>query len=146
MIKTNHNRLYYAGVSFRLPNNMYIDTNTEIVHENGLCFEAENGEFNISIVFNYCDDTSENILKTIFEDYSAIIYKPISNIEWNGLNGSCAVYALARAEYYEIQFNPVDGYDENCSIVVRAETSKAKIGEIMVREEVTEFLKDIRKE
>lgn len=50
MIKIENNRLHYAGISFNMPNGLYVNTDTAVVYENGFEFKPQDKSFRIFLV------------------------------------------------------------------------------------------------
>lgn len=113
MFKIKNNCLWYGGISFKLVDGLYLNTNTETSWENGIEFWPEDKSFYIVLKFEQYEDTAENYIKKIklsYERGDEFLYKgkhphltPIKKIKLHNLDG----YTFSYHDNAEVQFESI---------------------------------------
>ena len=148
MFKIQNDRLSYGGISFSLPNGLYLDTDIDSAVENGIEFVPEDGSFRIMLRLIHYEKTAEEYIKEIKQEHMEADYfiygdihphlKPTKRIELNGLDG----FAFQYKENVDAHFNSAHG--DNIHLSIYIETKNIK--DVLARQDVKEFFAGIRVE
>ncbi len=146
MLKIENNRLHYGGISFNMPNGLYVDTDTAVVYENGFEFKPQDKSFRIFFTFIEYEETTEKYIKMqrqsrieadscIYGDNPPYV-KPIKKIKLNELEGFVFLYKDNVEAYFD------SGDKSNIHLSVYIETKC--IDEVLSRQDVKEFFAGIK--
>ncbi len=148
MFKIQNDRLSYGGISFSLPNGLYLDTDIDSAVENGIEFVPEDGSFRIMLRLIHYEKTAEEYIEQIKQDQvqaDHFIYgdnhphlKPTMKINLNGLDG----FAFQYKDDVDAHFNSAYGNDIHLSIYIETKNIK----DVLARQDVKEFFAGIRVE
>ena len=147
MFQYKDGRLYCQGVSFRLPDGIYIDTCPDLTVENTIWLYSEDEKYH----FEVCVATSPKPLKEdlpmFIKDMEAeeTILSEACSI--NGLSGYRAVYRDETMTYYEVRVRIGSLKEEfNCFEFEVETAGKVDATTMMQRPEVAFILDSIRVE
>ena len=109
MLKIQNNRMHYGGVSFSLPNRMYLETAPALEYENGMEFYAEDKSFSITFGFTEYEETAEENIKKLLQSIEVENdsgRKPpslddIKPFKINELNGFALLYGCGLDVYFD---------------------------------------------
>lgn len=87
MLFYRNNRFYWEGVSFALPDNLYVQTDPELCEENVLNLWTENEEMHITIGVEEETDGLETELRYIIRKLESTANVGPEKIEMGGLHG-----------------------------------------------------------
>ena len=102
MLLTKNGRFYAQGVSFQLPDGLYIDTEPATSHEDGFTVWETDREVLMDIHVDKEKDPRGSLQKLLDDDESGFIpYTPIAEFELNGMKGYEVFYHDKSVDYYE---------------------------------------------
>lgn len=146
MIKIENNRLHYAGISFNMPNGLYVNTDTAVVYENGFEFKPQDKSFRIFFSFIEYEETTEEYIKMQRQnriEADSFIYggnnpyvKPIKKIKLNELDGFVFLYK----DNVDAYFDSADKSNIHLSVYIETKC----IDEVVSRQDVKEFFAGIK--
>lgn len=137
-------KLSVAGINYTVPKGLYIDTDEgEVIKDNGLAFVPVENDCTIEVCTVKCyeNDNIRDTFMTLFEDGSGLTLKGEPTESFlSELYTIRAQYESKNEEYFEINFDKIEGYDERIVFLITAVKTDADMGEILQREVVREII------
>lgn len=145
MLKFENNRIYCGGISFPIPNGLYLETNFEITYDDALFLFPENKAYYLAVHLDRYAGSASERAKTEMDDVGPQISGQPKPVEINGIHGVGVLYTYTQQEHYEMYFETVvPGSDMHLSIAAGTMDKKHKAEDILKEKEVKTFLSDIR--
>ena len=144
MIYLNNN-FYVGGLSFKLPDFIYIVTNYERTLNNG--FAYKNIDENVLVTFETVNAQGEQYFHSKEFKENNFEIESISRIGYGGIKGVAALYRSKKNEYYEIRYElPKPTNDENIFVIlIETKKSKISIKEALNSPFISDFLLSFKK-
>lgn len=151
MFAIKNNRLHYGGVSFGLPEGLYLDTINELGRENSIKFQDKDKTYSVELSFLTYEETAESYIKAerqrcieadrfIYGDHHPDI-KPIRQIKLNDLAG----FVFLDGRDAEAHFESAHGDPIHLNIYIGIRGSKC-MENVLACQAVKAFLADIKTE
>lgn len=144
MLFYRNNRFYWEGVSFALPDNLFIQTDPELCEENVLNLWTENEEMHITIGVEEETDGPEAELRYIIRELESTANVGPEEIEMGGLRGVWAWHSSDPVDYAEYRFYLAGEGENQTEFLLLFATKKKMLDLENVKKWVKAF--DIRKE
>lgn len=143
MLLIKDGRFYAQGVSFQLPDGVYVETDPGTPHEQGFTVWEKNHEVLMDIYIDEEDDPLGSLQKILEDDDSSFIpYSPISKLVLNGMNGYEVSYHDKNVDYYECRLV----VSEDIAVTFFAQYEKGSIKKPKEFPAIKELLESIRLE
>jgi len=106
MLQYKKGRLYCQGVSFEIPENFYLETNGEMMFENGMVFISPDEKIWVEFAIFKSDMSSEEGLQSLInESDSFVVIDTVTPVTINGLSGHYCYYKTTRENFLTVQLN-----------------------------------------
>lgn len=112
MLSYKNNRFYIGGISFELPNNIYIVTEFERVTANGFAYTDSEGKITVTVGTDSSEESLEEYINS--KDFAQNGFKVLQIMQggYSGLKGTAALYSGGEREYGEVRLRlpqPTEG-------------------------------------
>ncbi len=87
MLKVENNRFYFGGISFPVPNGLYIDSCPPLIPRNGLAIYSADRGISIELFFCEYEKPTPDYMKNADYNHKKYLTMPIKKYEVNGLHG-----------------------------------------------------------
>ena len=100
------NTLVYEGMSFRLPEGLYLDPSAEECDETCIVFKPKDESFMLCVEFlAYREPPHKSLVSCLVQEGAEV--HTIARVELNGLQGFECTYGCEGKSYYEAYLRPV---------------------------------------
>lgn len=117
MLRYCNHRFTCEGVSFRIPDGYYLETELAMVADNYLHLLAPDSSYIVEIRVNKECSSPSDELTSVMEDMRATVLRSIDALEIGGLTGCHATYRMTKSQYYEMWLEIASGV-EMCVVVI----------------------------
>lgn len=111
MLQYAKHRFHFRGVSFRIPDDFFLDSVPDVKSGNRVLLVAPDRNYSVEIRIEEDTDGSEFELQTEIEDLAPKMVHSIAPIAINGLSGFHATYRNRRSQGYAVWFDLNNGSD-----------------------------------
>lgn len=146
MIHFEHGALCAAGISFRVPDGFFLETDPEDeALPWGISLYAPDQSYNVRLYWEEDATGAEEELEDILDDGEYVILSPVAPLAVNDLEGFHVTYQSGGYGYYEARFDlppNEDGLD--AFVVLVCTDEKETIGQIPKRNEFIELIRSLK--
>ena len=147
MLKVENNRFYFAGISFPVPNGLYLESCPPLIPRNGLAVYSADRGFNIELFF--CDYEEPTPLYMDNADYNHKDYvtMPITKYEVNGITWYCRIFTYKKTQMFEAYLD-TNQKDNQIYLDITVEIPKGRYSmpDVFEIQSIKALFSDIRKE
>ena len=121
MFRYKNHRFHYENISFRIPDEFFLDANPDEDTDDYLKLVAPDESYYIDIRFEQDCMDAKSELESVLHDLNAEIFCPVAPISMNGLSGYQSTYKDKRTQYYEAWFDIEDGFTLDMLITTKGD-------------------------
>lgn len=148
MLYYKNNRFYIGGMSFVLPENVYVATDFERTTANGFAYMTRDRKITVTVGTDNSEESLEEYIKS--EDFADNGFKVLDIMQggYSGLKGTAALYGSETCEYCEIRLLLPRPTEDERMFIIFAEVRKADIPikEAVKHTAVTELIMSLKKD
>ena len=148
MLYYKNNRFYIGGMSFALPENVYVVTDFERTTANGFAYMSRDRKITVTVGTDNSEESLEEYIKS--DDFADNGFKALDIMQggYSGLKGTAALYSGETCEYCEIRLllpRPTEG---ERMFIIFAEVRKEDIPikDAVKHTAVTELIMSLKKD
>ena len=147
MLKVENNRFYYGGMSFPVPNGLYVDTASPVIPINGLVICSANQGIRIDVCFCEYKEPTPVYMESVSYNNIEYLTMPIRKYEVNGMTWYCRIFTYKKTQMFEAYLD-TNGKENQIHLDISVEIRKDRYNmrEVFEIESIKALLTDIRKE
>ena len=147
MLKAENNRFYYGGMSFPVPNGLYIDTSPPLTPINGFVIHSADQAIHIDLCFCEYEEPTPFYMENVSYNNLEYLTMPIRKYEVNGIAWYCRIFTYKKTQMFEAHLDTNRKENQiHLDITVEIERDRYTMREVFEIESIKALLTDIREE
>ena len=146
MLKVENNRFYFAGISFPVPNGLYLESCPPLIPRNGLAVYSADRGFNIELFFCDYEEPTPLYMENMDYNHKEYLTMPITKYEVNGIAWYCRIFTYKKTQMFEAYLD-TNQKDNQIHLDITVEIPKGRytMRDVFELQSVKALLSDIRK-
>ena len=146
MLKVENNRFYYGGISFPVPNGLYIDSCPPLIPGNGLAVYSADRGISIELCFCEYEEPTPLYMENMDYNHKEYLTMPITKYEVNGIAWYCRIFTYKKTQMFEAYLD-TNQKDNQIHLDLTVEIPKGRytMRDVFELQSVKALLSDIRK-
>ena len=147
MLKVENNRFYYGGISFPVPNGLYIDSCPPFIPRNGLVVYSEDRSICIALCFCEYEEPIPLYMDNADYNHKDYVTMPITKYEVNGITWYCRIFTYKKTQMFEAYLD-TNQKDNQIHLDLTVEIPKGRytMPDVFELQSIKALFSDIRKE
>ncbi len=146
MLKVENNRFYYGGISFPVPNGLYIDSCPPFIPRNGLVVYSEDRSICIALCFCEYEEPIPLYMDNADYNHKDYVTMPITKYEVNGITWYCRIFTYKKTQMFEAYLD-TNQKDNQIYLDITVEIPKGRYSmpDVFELQSIKALFSDIRK-